>query len=95
MATPYVMGENDAACRECNDPQKDLVDPAVKGTTTVLKSVSKSKDTVKRVVLTSSVAGWCTLKHQVVMELAKRLMITPACQSGIAVLCTISECVNT
>lgn len=40
-----------------DDPQKDLVDPAVKGTTTVLRSVAKSKDTVKRVVLTSSVAG--------------------------------------
>ena len=40
-----------------DNPQKDLVDPAVKGTTTVLRSVAKSKDTVKRVVLTSSVAG--------------------------------------
>ncbi len=39
------------------NPQKDLVDPAVKGTTNVLKAVAKSKDTVKRVVLTSSVAG--------------------------------------
>ena len=39
------------------DPQKDLVDPAVKGTTTVIQSAIKSKDSVKRVVLTSSVAG--------------------------------------
>lgn len=44
-------------CRDSPDAQKDLVDPAVMGTTTVLRSVSKSKDTVKRVVLTSSVAG--------------------------------------
>lgn len=48
-ASPFIT--------ESDNPQKDLVDPAVKGTTTVLKSVSKSKDTVKRVVLTSSVAA--------------------------------------
>lgn len=40
-----------------DNPQKDLVDPAVNGTTNLLKAVAKSKDTVKRVVLTSSVAG--------------------------------------
>ena len=39
------------------DPQRDLVDPAVKGTTTVIQSAIKSRDTVKRIVLTSSVAG--------------------------------------
>ena len=38
------------------DPQKDLVDPAVKGTENVLNSVKKTKS-VKRVVLTSSVAA--------------------------------------
>lgn len=38
------------------DPQKQLVDPAVKGTLNVLGSVAKSKS-VKRVVLTSSVVG--------------------------------------
>lgn len=47
---PFVLLRSD-------NPQKDLVDPAVKGTTTVLRSVTKSNDTVKRVVLTSSVAG--------------------------------------
>ncbi|KAK9803315.1 hypothetical protein WJX73_000726 [Symbiochloris irregularis] len=43
-----------------NDPedaQRDLVDPALKGTRNVLNAVIKSKDTVKRVVLTSSVAA--------------------------------------
>ena len=43
-------------CR-ADDPQKDLLDPAVKGTTTVLRSAAKSKQSVKRVVLTSSIAG--------------------------------------
>ena len=39
------------------DPQKQLVEPAVKGTENVLRSVAKARDTVKRVVLTSSVAA--------------------------------------
>ena len=39
------------------DGQRDLVDPAVKGTKNVLSAVGKSLDTVKRVVLTSSFAG--------------------------------------
>jgi nucleoside-diphosphate-sugar epimerase len=43
--------------REVHDAQKDLVDPAVKGTQNVLKAAVKSKATVKRVVLTSSFAG--------------------------------------
>ncbi|MFA7272864.1 MAG: NAD-dependent epimerase/dehydratase family protein [Crocinitomicaceae bacterium] len=38
------------------DPQKDLVDPALKGTENVLNSVNKT-DSVKRVVLTSSCAS--------------------------------------
>jgi len=39
------------------DAQKELVDPALLGTLNVLRSVEKSKDSVKRVVLTSSVAS--------------------------------------
>jgi len=38
------------------NPQRDLVDPALKGTLNVLRSVAKA-GTVKRVVLTSSVAA--------------------------------------
>ena len=38
------------------DPQKDLVDPAVKGTVNILKSVNETSS-VKRVVLTSSCAS--------------------------------------
>lgn len=40
-----------------NDAHKELIQPAVDGTKNVLSSVAKSKDTVKRVILTSSVAG--------------------------------------
>jgi nucleoside-diphosphate-sugar epimerase len=39
------------------DPQRDLVDPALKGTQNVLSSVRKYKDAIKRVVVTSSVAA--------------------------------------
>ena len=48
MASPYVIN--------VKDPQRDLVDPAVNGTVSMLKSAAKSKS-VKRVVLTSSVAA--------------------------------------
>lgn len=47
MASPYVL--------DAKDPQKDLVDPAVKGTRNVLESCAKAR--VKRVVLTSSMAA--------------------------------------
>jgi dihydroflavonol-4-reductase len=47
-ASPYVL--------DAKDPQRDLVDPAVKGTSTVLASCKKA-GTVKRVVLTSSMAA--------------------------------------
>jgi dihydroflavonol-4-reductase len=48
MASPYVINVADA--------QRDLVDPAVNGTVSMLKAAAKSK-AVKRVVLTSSVAA--------------------------------------
>lgn len=39
------------------DPKKDMIDPAVLGTTNVLKAVAESCPTVKRVVVTSSFAA--------------------------------------
>jgi dihydroflavonol-4-reductase len=47
-ASPFVL--------DVEDPQRDLVDPAVNGTTSVLESVSKTEG-VRRVVLTSSFAA--------------------------------------
>lgn len=47
-ASPFV--------RSVNDPQKDLVDPAKKGTRNVLESANRT-DSVKRVVVTSSCAA--------------------------------------
>ena len=48
IASPYIM--------DVEDPQRDLVDPAVKGTVSVLEAASSS-GAVKRVVLTSSAAA--------------------------------------
>jgi len=46
-ASPYILN--------VTDPQKDLVDPALQGTKSVLKSCQKAK--VKQVILTSSIAA--------------------------------------
>jgi dihydroflavonol-4-reductase len=48
MASPYVL--------DAKDPQKDLVDPALKGTGNVLASCAR-QPTIQRVVLTSSMAS--------------------------------------
>ena len=62
MASPFLSA--------WEDTQKELVEPALHGTTTVLESVAKSKDTVRRVVLTSSLAG-------VVFPLHDRSLLSP------------------
>ncbi|KAK9842550.1 hypothetical protein WJX81_005642 [Elliptochloris bilobata] len=48
-ASPFVI--------QVEDTQRDLIDPAVKGTSNVLAAAAKAKASVKRVVLTSSVAA--------------------------------------
>lgn len=48
-ASPFVI--------ESDDPQKNIIDVAVKGTENVLSSVAKTGGSVRRVVLTSSVAA--------------------------------------
>lgn len=50
-ASPFLFDDG-------GDPQKNLVDPAVKGTKNVLSSVDKSSS-VQRVVLTSSMVAMC------------------------------------
>lgn len=52
----YVMHTASPFFLNFEDPQKDLVDPAVKGTQNVLEAATKAQ-TVKKVVLTSSVAA--------------------------------------
>ena len=42
---------------QVEDTQRDLLDPALKGTRNVLAAAAKAKASVQRVVLTSSVAG--------------------------------------
>jgi nucleoside-diphosphate-sugar epimerase len=49
VASPFFFGGQ--------DPQRDFVDPALNGTRNVFSSVIKNLDTVKRVVVTSSVAA--------------------------------------
>lgn len=53
----YVFHTASPFITQVQDPQKDLVDPAVKGTKNVLQAAVKSKDTVKRIVVTSSFAA--------------------------------------
>lgn len=48
-ASPFVIS--------VENPQRDLIDPALLGTRNVLTSVAKHKDQIKRVILTSSVAA--------------------------------------
>ncbi|XP_047308971.1 phenylacetaldehyde reductase-like [Impatiens glandulifera] len=42
---------------ESDDPQTQLIDPALKGTINVLTSCAKSHQSIKRVILTSSIAA--------------------------------------
>lgn len=57
-------GSLQASIKENLSVQKELIDPAVKGTKNVLGSVARKKGTIKRVVLTSSFAGRSTVPKQ-------------------------------
>ena len=50
-ASPFFFGTT--------DPQRDIVDPAVNGTRNVMLACAATKSSLRRVVLTSSVAGEC------------------------------------
>ncbi|KAI3400410.1 hypothetical protein diail_3427 [Diaporthe ilicicola] len=55
-----------------DDPVKDFLDPAIKGTTGILKSVKAHAPSVKRVVITSSSAAIINpLKHEKVYDESK------------------------
>ena len=54
-ASPFVL--------EVNDNKKDLLDPAIKGTTSLLESIVKNASDVKRVVITSSFAAVLDIKQ--------------------------------
>ena len=53
---------------DTSSPQQDLIDPAVKGTQNVMRAAAKAKDTLKRLILTSSVAGTSLLPVSVAAE---------------------------
>ena len=53
----YVFHTASPFLASWEDTQKELIEPALNGTATVLDSVAKSKGTIKRVILTSSFAG--------------------------------------
>ena len=48
---------------EFNDPIKDLLDPAIQGTTGILKAIQNHAPGVKRVVITSSFAAIVNPDH--------------------------------
>lgn len=55
-----------------DDPVKDFLDPAIKGTTGILKSIKAYGPSVKRVVITSSSAAIINpLKHEKVYDESK------------------------
>lgn len=54
-ASPFPM--------QVEDNERDLLDPAIKGTTEVLKAIHKNAPQVKRVVITSSFASIVDLKQ--------------------------------
>lgn len=60
MNVIQLTAPNLSAPPQVEDNQRDLIDPAVKGTENVMASILKSKGTVRRVILTSSVLCKCS-----------------------------------
>ena len=55
MSCSYVLHVASPFMRQCNDPQKELIDPALQGTKNVLESALKCG--VKKIIVTSSCAA--------------------------------------
>lgn len=55
VASPFVI--------DVEDPQNELIEPALQGTRNVLNAAAEHKATLKRVIVTSSVAGNETTYH--------------------------------
>lgn len=68
----YVIHTASPYSFKIDDPIKDFLDPAIKGTTGILKSIKAYGPSVKRVVITSSSAAIINpLKHEKVYEESK------------------------
>lgn len=65
----YVIHTASPYSFKIDDPVKDFLDPAIKGTTGILKSIKAHGPSVKRVVITSSSAAIINpLKHEKVYD---------------------------
>jgi nucleoside-diphosphate-sugar epimerase len=53
----YVFHTASNVIFDSSNPERDLIEPAVKGTSNVLRSVARNRKTVKRVIFSSSVAA--------------------------------------
>lgn len=73
----YVVHTASPYSFKVEDPVRDFLDPAIKGTTGILKSVKNHAPTVKRVVITSSSAAIINpKKHEKVYDESKWSPIT-------------------
>jgi dihydroflavonol-4-reductase len=60
----YVLHTASPFFNEVNDPQTELVEPAVNGTLTVFESCLRSSKPIKRVILTSSIVAILESPHE-------------------------------
>ena len=72
MSFDYVIHTASPYSFKVEDPVRDFLDPAIKGTTGILKSIKAHGPSVKRVVITSSSAAILNpLKHEKVYDESK------------------------